>query len=270
MPTHPQFTKPPVTEVVISADMEPINGWGIPFLGLYWARIRDEFPKYQVLPPAALEIERFDEKPPLPAAGISFELNAELNDARCWYFTKEGTDLIQVQNNRFIQNWRKVTGEEAYPGYERLRPAFQRRYKGFLSFLNDEALPAPKVLQVEMSYINEIEPGEGWESARDLDQLVAPWSGKFTEGFLPSPYGARLAASFEMPNNKGRLHVVILRAVRGRDGKEILQFRLVARVRPESSADDHVLAAIDVARDWIVRGFADWTTPKMHKIWGRI
>jgi uncharacterized protein (TIGR04255 family) len=267
----PSFDAPPVSEVVMSLDMARIAGWGIPHFGLFWQGIREEFPTFQVVPGAEPELEDFASQPPVPPQVIEFKFEQDPNAIRCWFITNDGTELIQVQRNRFVQNWRKQTGDEIYPRYaDHLRRNFHRRYQRFVDFLATQNLAGPDVAQIEITYINEIEPGQGWATAGELSRVIAPWSGEFSEGFLPPPYGTRISASFAIPKGRGRLHVNMQRAIRPRDRKEILQLRLVARVKPTDSGVDAILDAFDIGRDWIVRGFTDWTTPQMHKIWKRV
>jgi uncharacterized protein (TIGR04255 family) len=222
------------------------------------------------VPGAEPEFEDFASAPPVPPQLIQFQFEHDPNAVRCWFLTTDDTELIQVQRNRFIQNWRKVKGDEVYPRYDtRLRPAFAKRHARYLEFLVAQGLSIPTILQIELTYINDLVPGEGWGNVGDLHRLLTPWRGEYTHGFLPSPYGMRIGASYAMPEQRGRLHLNIQRVVRPRDQHEILQFRLTARVKPTSGEERSILEAFDLARDWIVNGFTDWTTPTMHKIWGR-
>jgi hypothetical protein len=72
-----------------------------------------------------------------------------------------------------------------------------------------------------------------------------------------------------MPNNQGRLPIKLQSAIRHADAKEILQLTLTARGRPASSSLDHVRRWFDLGREWVVQGFADFTTAKMHQLWRR-
>jgi len=48
---------------------------------------------------------------------------------------------------------------------------------------------------------------------------------------------------------------------------EAVQLRLTARGAPDTPDLDGVLAWMDVGREWIVRGFADITSPSAHALW---
>jgi hypothetical protein len=48
-----------------------------------------------------------------------------------------------------------------------------------------------------------------------------------------------------------------------------VQLRLTARGLPDGQDLDGVLAWMDLGREWIVRGFADITSPSAHALWER-
>ena len=59
IPNLPEFNRPPVVETVLSAQFEPVAGMHSAHFGLFWQRIRAQFP--QVEEKLALEsaLERF-------------------------------------------------------------------------------------------------------------------------------------------------------------------------------------------------------------------
>ena len=54
---------------------------------------------------------------------------------RRWFIHKSETRLLQVQNDRFIHNWRKVGPADEYPHYETIRPIFLTEWTRFYGFL---------------------------------------------------------------------------------------------------------------------------------------
>ena len=94
-----------------------------------------------------------------------------------------GTEMIQIQNDRFIKNWRKCGENEEYPRYAKtVKPAFERDFREFLAFLADENLGAVKVNQCEVTYVNHIVAGDGWSNWDEFDKV-------FTFRMLPPPRG---------------------------------------------------------------------------------
>jgi len=264
----PDFTDPPVIETVIGVQFAPLQAFSIPHFGLYWSKIRTSYSKCEVQPPLDPAVEEFGVQTRKdPGIGIEF---APALSLRCWFIDETSTRLIQVQRDRFIQNWRKVKGDEVYPRYESLRSSFEREWQRFCEFLEQERIEMPEVNQCEVTYVNHIEPGKGWHSYGEIRNVIASWSGDSSGDFLPEPEMVRLNTTYPMPDKKGRLRIIMQPVLRGRDAQEVLQLNLTARGRPRSSRSDDILDWIDLGREWIVRGFTDFTSQEMHRIWGRI
>ena len=262
----PEFDAPPVDEVVLGVDFSPLD-FKVPYFGLFWSGIRGEYPRCDVQPLVISQIETFPQphrgQPTIPA------FFGDSSAVRCWFLNEPETELIQLQPDRFMRNWRRVKGAESYPRYAYLRPRFETDWGRFLKFMEENRLKLPEVVQCEVTYVNNIEKGEGWETFADLARVTPLWSGSVSENFLPSPESASVAVAYTMERELGRLRVNLSHAFRLRDGKEILQFQLVARGKPASASPAGIMDWLDHGREWIVRAFTDLTTPEMHKIWRR-
>jgi uncharacterized protein (TIGR04255 family) len=263
----PDYTNPPVEETALSIQFAPIQKFGAPHFGLFWAQIRNEFELFSVQAPIANETEQFDisvrHRP-----HVGFQLLTE-PDLRCWFLDKSENRLIQIQRDRFVHNWRRVTGTEAYPRYPQTRETLLSHWVRFLSFLKSENLDSPEVNQCEVNYVNHIALGSGWRDYGELNKVVAPWSGKLSGEFLPHPERVTMEMHYLLPEKLGRLHISLVPVIRARDMQEVLQMSLVARGAPKSSNIEDIMSWIDLGREWVVKGFSDITTQTMHKIWGR-
>lgn len=264
----PEFSRPPVVETVLGVQFGPLDAFTVSHFGLYWTRIRDEYPKVEVQPPLRPVTERFGADAQIGEPGLEVSLVTG-PEIRCWFIDPSDTRLVQIQRDRFILNWRKVKRDEAYPRYRTLRPKFEEEWKRFCRFLSDEGSRSPEVDQCEITYVNTIEISEGLESAGKIESLVAYWSSSPSGDFLRTPETVSLNARFLMPENKGRLYVAVQPAIRRRDAREVLHLTLTARGSPESPALRDVLSWFDLGHEWIVRGFTDFTTRRMHELWGR-
>ena len=128
----------------------------------------------------------------------------------------------------------------------------------------------PSVVQCELTYINHFEEGREWhKSIGDVSGILSGWSGQFSGNFLPRPESVQLGASFLIPEGRGRLRINLEPALRLSDRKQILQLTLVARGTPISGDPEGISAWFDVGHEWIVRGFTDFTSVKMHELWKR-
>lgn len=263
----PDFTDPPVIETVLSIQFAPIQDFGIPHFGRYWECIRPEFGKYQAHPALLPVTERLD-SPFQGQVGIGIQILTQ-PDVRCWFLDDTGGRLIQLQRDRFIHNWRQITGTEKYPHYPTTKRTLETEWKRFCAFLMSEKLELPQVNQCEITYVNHIEYGKGWKDYGELNKVIAPWSGTYSGNFLPPAEGVNLEVHYRLPGDLGRLHITAAPVIRGRDVQEILQVTIIARGAPKSSKDEDIFGWMDLGREWIVKGFTDFTTISMHKNWGR-
>ena len=262
----PKFDDPPVIETALGVEFAPIEKWSVPHFGLYWERIRDRFPKFEVQPPAASQIEDLDTV--FRKTENTVSVLSGPPPVRCWFIDASDSTLLQIQNSRFIFNWRKR--DEPYPEYERsIRPQFQDEWRRFVGFLAENDLGEVEALQCEVTYVNHIEIGRGWESVTDFPDVFPVWRGISGGKFLPEPEHVNFDTAYRMPDKMGRLRMDQKRAIRNSDGKEVIQFTVTARGRPLSSSTDAILSWLDMGREWVVRGFADATSDKMHRLWGR-
>jgi uncharacterized protein (TIGR04255 family) len=264
----PDFVQPPVDETALSIQFAPIPGFSILHFGLYWSRVRNDYPRFEIHQPITNVTEKLGSKfVPGRQPGIEF---LELPEVRCWFVDESGNRLVQVQHDRLVHNWRKVTGTETYPRYPVVRSSLEREWHRFCDFLKDERLDQPKVNQCEVTYVNNIEYEKGWHGYGELDKVVAALATpKPTNRFLPDPERVSMQVTYRLEGDLGRLYVSFVPVIRGRDGKEVLQMTLTARGAPASSSISDVFGWLDLGRKWIVRGFADFTTEEMHKVWGR-
>ena len=263
--TLPKFRLPPVTETVLGVEFAPLVGWRVPHFGLFWNRIRDRFPKYEIKPPLDTQIEQFNgpARPVSPAIQVLLE-----PEVRCWFIDASDRALIQVQNNRFTYNWRKTGPDDAYPHYdETIRPAFERIWNEYQAFVAAEQIGELNIVQCEVTYVNHLEIGKGWRSPAEISNIFPFLSNSIGRGFLPMPERLGFNITFRLPDKQGRLRISMSPAVRHTDGSEVLQLNLTARGKPVSSDTASVLGWLDTGREWVVRGFADVTSDAMHAIW---
>lgn len=264
----PEFDRPPVSEVAIAVQFEPLDQWRAVHAGLFWGQIKDRYPLNETQPPLPSQIERYDGYIPQTPQVIIAPVDVDL--ARFWFLTEDKTQLIQLQRDRFIINWRKLIGNEIYPRYEAiLRPRFIRELNEFREFLDDLQLGTLNIQQCEITYVNDILKGEGWDSVSDSLKLFSAWWGKGTDGWLPIPERLMVSGSFLIPEQAGRLHFLTQHLFRIPDMHEMIQLRLIARGNPRGQTTESIAAWLDIGREWIVRGFADLTSPYAHNLWGR-
>jgi uncharacterized protein (TIGR04255 family) len=269
VPEFPQFNladfdNPPVVETVLSLQFEELSKLGVAHLGLFWRRVKDRFPKTEARPALAPIIERSSES--IARGRIQFEIPETLEVPRLLLLNGAGSEMIQVQRDRFIKNWRKAGPEDQYPHYEPvIKPAFERDFEEFQSFLAEEQLGAVKVNQCEVTYVNHIVSGEGWQKLGDVDQIFTFWSRQATpvpgrpEDFV---IHIRFPITDEQEQPIGRLHVDVQPALRASDNRPMYVMNLTARGQYGPGFE-----FFDIGRKWIVKSFEQLTTEHMHRIW---
>ena len=69
----PRFSAPPVIETILGVEFARLEKWGVPYFGIFWNHIKEQFPNYAVKPPLDSQIEHFDKpKPPASPKSSSF------------------------------------------------------------------------------------------------------------------------------------------------------------------------------------------------------
>lgn len=266
----PDFSDPPVVEVALGVQFEPLELRSA-HIGLWWQKIRDRFPRIEEQAPLDPAIERFG-VPRARVAKLRFEMTTKPPVPRSWFLNEEGTELIQLQPDRFVHNWRKDGKDTPYPRYERVRDTFEKELREFEAFLGAEGLGRVVANQCEVTYVNHVMAGRGWDHLGQLDMLLRLFARPEPSAFLPAPEEARVSAHYVIPGAHGpigRLHIAAEPAYRTEDDQPMYVLKLIARGEPEGEGIDGVLAFLDVGREWVVRGFADVTTAQMHNLWGR-
>ena len=255
----PDYGNPPVNEVVFGIQFKKIDEFQAPHIGLLWEKLgRENFPKYQEMSPInhivedgpkTSPVEMYD-KPPLP---------------RLLFINSDENHLVQVQQDRFHQNWRKLKPGDNYPRFGTLYPAFKKSWDFFKSFLKDMNVPEPVPDQYELTYVNQITQGEGWEKLADIEKVFRDFQCKTGDRFLPEPETLNWRRLYRLPDKMGRLHTA-LKMASTKEGKRFMLFELTARGFGDVSMDEWFATG----REWIVRGFTDLTTDSIQKaIWKR-
>ena len=175
-----KYVNPPVNELIIGLYFgQPIAPLRSEHVGLFWSRVRKEFPTIKQQPELAL-----------PLAGPLFSLQLEFAEGlyptpRFWLEFADNSYLIQIQKNAFLLNWRR--GKSTYPHFDTVKSKFDDYYNVFCAFLNDEFGAAVPAIQIsELQYSNVVESGEFWRDANDtqnvIPSMVLPAPGISVEG----------------------------------------------------------------------------------------
>jgi uncharacterized protein (TIGR04255 family) len=234
--------------------------------GLYWNEVYGRFPKTEERVELQPVVERLPDLSQ-SGVGIQFEALEAPPTPRFWFTNAGGTELIQLQRDRFVKNWRKVGEGDEYPRYEHVKDGFVRDFSGFRDFAARHQLGAVRINQCEVTYINHIVAGRGWNTYADISKVFTAW--KQPTAVYPGPaqdlmFRARFPISDQRGTFVGRLYVTMQPGMHLPDGAPMFVLDLTARGQIGDGT-----AFFDLGREWIVRSFAELTTPDMHMVWGR-
>jgi uncharacterized protein (TIGR04255 family) len=266
------FRHPPVREVALAVQVDgPIVDLDV--LAELLPRIRSELPRREQQPALPSMIEDFSRPPRISSFQVEFVRQFSL--PRSWFISQDNTRLLQIQADRFVYNWRKQEPSEEYPRYRPLREQFAVHLQQVWTALEEAGKQLPAINFCEVSYINQIEapdaaPGATHPYLGDILTPIRQWP---VDQFLPVPEDINFQARFlirsgELESPVGRLYATASPTFRP-DGTPIYLMTLVSRMIPASDSEDMaaVWAALDVGRDWIVRGFEQLTTDEYHGYW---
>lgn len=254
----PSYVEPPVIEVVAGVQFE-----GLPmqmrYFGQFWNELAQEFPITS-------------DEPPLLDIGITGGPRLEILTIpplrRMLLVSSDHRFVLQMQESRFIFNWRKVEDKDEYPRYEKvIFPKFIDVWGRFASFVTKMGIGRIRPHRYELTYVNHIAP-LGSDFAQSLESRVKlfEWS-RVKPSFLFPPTAVNVGWSFLLKNDMGVAQANLSQAKRS-DGREVLVLGLSCggAASPRYSLEEWFAAA----HEWIVRGFADLTTPEAQREWGVI
>jgi uncharacterized protein (TIGR04255 family) len=190
----PDFERPPVNEVILSMQFATLEKMKSVHMGLLWARFRAEYPDVSEQAAITAVFETFG-TPAEPEPLVQLEQFLSPPMPRYW-FEKRGTpELLQVQQDRILHNWRKHENETIYPRYETLRERFRSEVDRFVAFLKEEKIGELRPNQCEVTYTNIIELPGSERTHNRLQKITPLWTGHLSEA---------LAADLEDANNQNR------------------------------------------------------------------
>ena len=93
---------------------------------------------------------------------------------------------------------------------------YKDEWKEFLEFLNKEEFKRPNVNQCELTYINHIEPGSGWNDYSEVGSVFTTLRSP-GPGILPAPELLTWDSRYKLPEGRGRLYAQVQPSFRARD-----------------------------------------------------
>lgn len=256
----PQFDQPPVVEVALAVEFLPLPALSaVPMVEMrpLW---QDRYPL-------------IEEQPALPSmsadlkSDFGFQIATGIPPVRIWFLSETRTELLQIQSDRLVLNWRKTDPLQEYPRYRRLAPRFDDNWSKFESAVKDRSLGELRPITAEVTYVNRFElnddetffdvltffAGSGGFDATEAEvRLGRPLVGDENDSEA-SRFGHQIVTAGRMPGGKGyEVHLT-----------------LVTRIEVAGEDLEAIQTALQRGHEIGATSFASVTKPKMHSRWGR-
>lgn len=259
MPVH--FDNPPVNEVVVATFFDsPVANLRSEHIGLFWQEIRDGFPVVRQRPPTTIADS---------LAGDAGTDDPEIFPMpRYWFVAGDGINLLQVQKDAFMLNWRR--GDADYPSFTRIKPTFDRYYTVYSDFVRSELDVDLRIATCELTYVNAVEQSEFWSGPSETPRVIKSFS--VPDAGLHSPEYPDFNCSFGYQiADDLRIDIAIRNGfVTRQPDMPVLIFEIKAAGRPERQTKSQADTWFDRAHDTLNETFLRLTDSEIQRLhWGR-
>lgn len=267
----PDFEQPPVDEVVLSIQFGTVPAFQNARAGLFWNRIRSVYPLVSEQPPIAPVFETFGPGVQAAPFGLQFQASFAPPTPRFWFEDSSGVDLLQLQQDRILHNWRKRQATQEYPHYEAIRDRFEKEVYELADFMRAEKLDDLRPNQCEVTYINAIRLPDDTNPQRHLEQITPLWKGETApvEGEAELTVLQHRYVIHDGDKPFGRTYVNFAPAFTMLDSAPVVRLEITVRARPRDESIGEAFRLLDYERGVVVRTFAAVTTKTMHDFWRR-
>ncbi len=252
------FKNPPINEVVVSTYFNPsLSGLRSEHIGLFWGKIKQDFPIVSQQPPVGITLDVNPEEPfPMP---------------RYWLISENDINLIQIQKNAFMFNWRHRN--EEYPRFHRdIKPTFDKYYGLFNGFIQTETNIEDLTIDLcELTYVNTVEKCEEWTGIMDTKKIIPSLSILNVDARYHDPVSLNCNYIYRVSNDI-QINVGIRSAVNAQNEDiPILIFEIRASGRLGHINKSRVDEWFDRAHDAIINCFLDITSQDIqNNLWQRM
>ncbi len=251
-----KYENPPIDEIVCGIRFDSIKQLQSGHVGILWQKFRPDFPMIEdqiLVNPVPKEDFENPKIQPLP---------------RVWFIHEKENDLVQLQRNRFLHNWRKRQPEDEYPGYVKVINNFEKYLSFLQEFLVEENLGSLVAREYELTYIDLIPRGSGWQSLRDLGNVFPNLVSLTSQNMLSDDIrNINWQTVLGLPNNSGKLRLVVRSARRVSDNQQLLQIEFNAH---SSQPYQPMREWFDAAHNEVIRVFSHLVSDAIQQeFWGR-
>ena len=251
-----KYENPPIDEIICGIRFGSIEQLRSGHLGILWQKFRRDFPNIE------------DQNLVGPVSRGDSENSNNILLPRVWFIHENENELIQVQYNRFLHNWRKIRLDDEYPGYDKIIENFEKYLSRFREFLVEENLGNLVTKEYELSYIDLIPRGYGWENFGDLGKVFPSLLSSTGQSILSTNISSiNWQTILDLPNNHGRLRIAIRSAARISDNHQLLHIEFNAHGNRQ---DESMRVWFDIAHNAVTELFSNLVSKEIQeKFWGQ-
>lgn len=262
-PDHlPDFSSPPLDEVVLGVQFAPVPGYTSVHSLKVWELFQNEFPRIQEHPILEPQFETFGGAN--VQAGPMIHVGAPPVGSRLWFLSDDESHLIQFQPGRFNTNWRRQPNPQPYPRFEGLSEAFETNISKLAQHLASEFSYEMEINQAEVTYVNII-PVDEFSNAGDWFEVLNG-GGIEIEG-LSTSFNEVIRGDDGKPFARLNHRIQSVFTVDGKN--KAFSLSLTFKGKPHGSDVNSAMDFLKFGRDAIVTRFGKITTEKAHQHWGR-
>lgn len=263
----PAFAQPPVEQVSFALLLDPVPLLSV-HMGMLWTeQLREKYSDVTDRPMVLNQLEQFSGEIMTPQFQVEVLPGTPAPQS---VFRAPATGVsLAIQADRVTHGWTRPQPDSAYPRYPFLRDSFEHDVAAYASFCSEHRVGSLGLRQVEVTYVNVLASGEGWERPGELHRVLEPWSPAFSPA-LGEPEDVRIAQrhlALRGGEPYARLHLAIEPHVA--PDATTIRLALTFRGLPPEFSLPGIMAFLDDGHERIVRAFAAATTDVMHRVWGR-
>jgi uncharacterized protein (TIGR04255 family) len=261
----PSYTHPPVVETAIALQFHPLKGFRNVHLWEFWNEIRNDYPVTQDQEPLAPKMELFGED--VQHGPLIRRIQIRPYASRLQALSDDGHAMIQIQNGRFIYNWRRLEGGD-YPRWSKTVAEFHARFRQLQDYVKAHGLGDIVPDQWEVTYVNHLMQGSDWQSQEEWPEMLCGIVGTCAAVSVGKLESIDCRVQYVLEQESGRLYVDLKKAVLASDRKqELLVLTLTTRGGVSAKALPEM--GLEVGHRAIVIAFTEITGKIAQKRWGR-
>ena len=149
--------------------------------------------------------------------------------------------MIQLQPTRFYYNWIKAQETQIYPRYSQVYKAFVDWLAKFIQFVATNDVGVIDQVEYNLTYVNIIPQGHGWNSFKDIHKVLPDicWKKTRKRRYVSEPADFNFRYIFPIRDQPGRVTATIQRGIPKADQLPVLRLELAAQATVADGLPKH-------------------------------